>query len=142
MFVLDEGSVFDAPLDAVWSFVGSGDEHSRAHRHRAWQRELGEGNSGTYSWEQEFGGSTARFTMHWVSYHPLGVAYDVREGPFAGSRFFLYYIPRGPKTAVTVAGTFTSESIPEERLEEEVRRFFSVEFDQDHAAIRARVGRP
>ncbi|MGP8077267.1 MAG: hypothetical protein ACLQD8_09340 [Thermoplasmata archaeon] len=135
VFVRDEGSVFDAPLEEVWKFVGSGDEHSRAHRHRGWRRERGEGNSGTYSWEQEFLGAPARFTMHWISYHPLGVAYDVLEGPFAGSRFFLYYVPQGQKTGVTVVGEFASPTLPESRLKDEVLRFFSVEFDQDSAAL-------
>ncbi|HTP53853.1 MAG TPA: hypothetical protein VML94_02675 [Thermoplasmata archaeon] len=139
VFVRDEGSVIDASLDAVWEFIGSGDAHSHAHRHQAWRRERGEGNSGTYSWEQEFSGGRARFAMHWVSYHPLGVAYEVIEGPFAGSRFFLYYTPMGARTGVTVVGEFVSPSIPEARLESEVLRFFAVEFDQDHAAIRARV---
>ncbi|MFY9716911.1 MAG: hypothetical protein WAK40_03120 [Thermoplasmata archaeon] len=139
VFVRDEGSVIDAPLDVVWEFVGSGDAHSEAHRHRAWRRERGEGNSGTYSWEQEFAGGVARFTMHWVSYHPLGVAYDVLEGPFTGSRFFLYYTPLGARTGVSVVGEFLSPSIPAVRLESEVLRFFAVEFNQDHAAIVERV---
>jgi hypothetical protein len=138
VFVLDEGSVFDAPLDVVWDFVGLGDEHSHAHHHRAWRRQRGEGNSGTYSWEQEFAGQPTRFTMHWVSYHPLGVAYGVLEGPFAGSHFFLYYTPHGKTTGVTVVGEFASPTIPEARLESEVLRFFSIEFEQDHEAIRKR----
>jgi hypothetical protein len=139
VFVRDEGSVLDAPLDVVWEFVGSGDPHSHAHHHRSWRRDRGEGNSGTYSWEQEFSGRATRFTMHWVSYHPLGVAYDVPEGPFAGSRFFLYYTPMGARTGVTVVGEFVSPSIPDALLETEVLRFFAIEFDQDHAAILARV---
>jgi hypothetical protein len=138
VFVRDDGSEFDAPLDEVWEFVGSGDEHSHAHHHQDWRRERGEGNSGTYSWEQEFAGRPMRFTMHWVSYHPLGVAYDVPEGPFAGSRFFLYYVPRGPRTGVSVVGEFLSSTIPADRLEAEVLRFFAVEFDQDQAALRGR----
>lgn len=137
-FVRDEGSLFPAGLEDVWAFVGSGDEHSRAHRHRAWRRERGSENSGTYSWEQEFEGAPARFTMHWVAHHPLGVAYDVLEGPFAGSQFFIYYEPRGDATAVGVVGRFVSASIPDERLEESVLRFFAVEYSQDHAAIAAR----
>ena len=35
VFVRDEGSVFEAPIDVVWEFVGSGDAHSIAHRHSA-----------------------------------------------------------------------------------------------------------
>lgn len=136
MFLRDEGSVFEAPSELVWEFVGSGDTHSGAHGHRANRRERGPGNSGTYSWEQEFDGGRARFTMHWVSYHPLGIAYEVLEGPFAGSRFFLYYVPQGARTAVGIVGDFRSPTIAAERLEALVRRFFEIEFEQDHAAIR------
>ena len=137
VFVRDEGSVFEAPIDVVWEFVGSGDAHSIAHRHSAWRREVGPENSGTYSWEQAFDGQPTRFTMHWVSFHPVGVAYEVREGPFAGSRFFLYYIPRGNRTEVGVVGEFVSPTLPEAEIEAAVRRFFDFEFEQDHAAIRA-----
>lgn len=140
VLIRDEGSEFDLPLADVWEFVGSGDPHSRAHQHRAWRRERGEGNSGTYSWEQDFGGESSRFTMHWVSYHPLGVAYSVLEGPFAGSQFFLFYVPNGRSTGVSVVGDFTSPTIPEDRLEAEVRHFFAVEFEQDSAAMRERRG--
>ncbi len=135
VFVRDAGSVFDAPLDVVWAFVGSGDAHSRAHGHAEWSRELVPGNAGTYRWTQPWDGAPTRFSMHWVSYHPLGVAYSVLEGPFAGSRFFLYYTPRGRQTEVAVVGEFVSPTIPADRIESDVLRFFEVEFDQDRAAI-------
>ena len=143
IFLRDEGSVFEATIDEVWAFVGSGDDHSRAHGHRDWRREQGPGNSGTYSWEQPFEGRNERFTMRWVSFHPLGVGYHVLEGPFAGSEFFLYYEPRGARTAVTIVGEFASPTIPDDRLAAAVLGFFEVEFDQDHAAIRrAGTGEP
>jgi hypothetical protein len=135
VFVRDEGSVFDVPLDEVWRFVGSGDHHSDAHRHRTTTRErLGE-QAGQYSWEQEFDGEAVRFTMRWTSFHPLGVAYDVLEGPFAGSRFFLYYTPTGTRTAVGVIGEFVSPTLAEDQIAAAVDRFFSKEFEQDHAAM-------
>ena len=144
VFVRDEGSEFEAPIEVVWEFVGSGDPHSIAHRHTAWRREVGTGNSGTYSWEQPFDGRATRFTMRWVSFHPAGVAYEVLEGPFSGSKFFLYYVPRGDRTEVGVVGEFVSPSLPEGEIEAAVRGFFDVEFEQDRAAIRAlrSSGRP
>jgi ligand-binding SRPBCC domain-containing protein len=51
VFVRDEGSVYDAPLEVVWDFFGSGQEHSDAHRHREVQRERLSAESGRYSWE-------------------------------------------------------------------------------------------
>jgi hypothetical protein len=133
----DEGSVFDAPVGEVWEFVGSRDHHSAAHRHRSVRREAEQGSSGTYSWEQEFEGDATRFTMRWTSFHPLGIAYEVLEGPFTGSKFFLYYVPEGERTRVDLVGTFTSPTIPDDRLGPSVRRFFAIEFDQDQAGLAA-----
>jgi hypothetical protein len=140
VFVRDEGSVFEAPIAAVWRFVGSGNHHSEAHRHRKVRRRQLPGNAGRYSWEQDFLGRPERFTMSWVSYHPVGVAYRVLAGPFAGSRFFLYYLPRGRRTGVAVVGDFVSPTIPDAEIPAAVDRFFSLEFEQDRTAIEADVG--
>ena len=135
IFLRDDG-VFDAPLDEIWRFFGSGGEHERAHGHRGVRRKtLGE-NSGEYSWEQMFDGRSVRFTMRWTAHVPLGLAYEVVEGPFAGSRFFLIYRPDGMRTEVSVLGAFISPSIPSSQLEAAVLRFFGTEFDQDSEALR------
>jgi len=141
MFLRDEGGIFDAPLEAVWEFVGSGDGHSSAHDHKDVRRQLDGDTVGTYSWVQPFRGQKERFTMRWRSYHPLGIAYEVLEGPFEGSRFFLIYEPRGERTGVTVVGEFVSPTISVAELRSAVDGFFSVEFEQDSAALRARKGR-
>jgi hypothetical protein len=136
VFLLDEGDVFDVPIDAVWEFVSSGDHHSKAHAHRDWGRQPLRENSGEYSWEQPFDGAPTRFTMRWTSFYPLGVAYEVLEGPFTGSKFFLYYRAQGSKTAVTVVGEFVSPTLADSAIPSAVGRFFSKEFEQDHAAMR------
>lgn len=137
VFVLDTGSLFDAPLDTVWQFVSSGGNHSEAHRHRAPDRRPGPGNSGEYSWEQDFDGRSVRFTMRWTVFPPVGIAYEVLEGPFTGSRFFLYYIPRGARTEVVIAGEFVSPTLAQDEIEPAIGRFFATEFDQDRTAIEA-----
>ncbi len=141
VFVRDEGSVFDAPRAVVWDFFGSGKEHSDAHRHRDVQRQMVAENVGRYAWTQDFRGTPKRFVMRWTSFAPVGLGYEVLEGPFAGSRFFLYYEPRGEKTGVAVVGEFTSSTIPEPEIASAVEAFFSTEFEQDSAAIRERMQR-
>lgn len=131
----DEGSVFLAPLELVWQFVGSGDRHSEAHGHSNTRRKLLSGNSGEYSWEQPFFGIARRFTMRWNSFYPIGLAYEVLEGPFAGSTFFLFYTPQEGRTGVTVVGEFVSPTLPTAEIPAAVDRFFATEFAQDHAAI-------
>ncbi len=142
VFYRDEGSVFEAPLEAVWEFVGSGDTHSGAHRHRKSERKRLDERSGQYSWEQEFDGAPTRFSMRWTVFPPLGIGYDVLEGPFRGSSFFLYYVPLGPaRTGVNVVGEFTAPDLPDAEIPAAVDRFFSLEYDQDHAGIREFVRR-
>ncbi len=135
VFVRDSDSRFAASLDTVWEFLSSGTLHSEAHGHRSSQRTRLSDRSGEYSWEQTFEGAPVRFTMRWTSYPPLGLAYDVTEGPFAGSRFFLLYEPHGATTLVEVVGEFVSPTVRPDELEAAVRRFFSLEFDQDSAAL-------
>jgi len=135
VFVRDDGSVYNAPLEEVWRFLSTEDAHSQAHGHRNFARKSLPGNSGEYSWEQEFEGATARFTMRWTSFPHFGIAYEVLEGPFVGSKFFSYYRPRGNRTRVTVVGDFVSATVPANRLETSVLAFFAREFEQDSAAI-------
>ena len=137
VFVRDEGSHFDAPLDTVWRFLSEPSAHSEAHRHRATRRRSLAENSGEYSWVQDFDGAPTRFTMRWTAFPPVGVAYRVLEGPFTGSTFFLFYVPHGPRTEVVVAGEFVSPTLEERNVRSAVDRFFSVEFEQDGAAIAA-----
>jgi len=135
VFVRDEGSVYNAPLDQVWRFLSLGALHTEAHHHRDVERKSLPGNAGEYAWEQDFDGKPARFAMRWTSFPPFGIAYDVLEGPFAGSKFFVYYRPRGNKTRVTIVGDFVSSTIAPERLEAVVLGFFALEFEQDSTAI-------
>jgi hypothetical protein len=135
VFLRDEGSIYDATLDEIWTFVSSGDHHSSAHGHAHAERTPISSAVGEYAWEQPWEGAPTRFKMRWTSFHPLGVAYQVLEGPFAGSHFFLYYEPLGPRTGVAVVGEFVAPTIEPDRIDAAVRRFFALEFDQDAAAI-------
>jgi hypothetical protein len=137
VFVRDEGSVFNASLEDVWRFLSSEAPHSEAHQHRKAERKSLSENAGQYSWEQDFQGKPERFTMRWTSFPMFGIAYEVLEGPFVGSKYFAYYRPRGPKTRVTIVGDFASPTIPAARLEAAVLGFFALEFEQDSAAIAA-----
>ncbi|MCI4345598.1 MAG: hypothetical protein L3K07_02425 [Thermoplasmata archaeon] len=138
VFLVDKGGVFDAPVEEVWGYLASGEEHSQAHHHEAVRRVRHSPSSLTYSWEQRFDGEPTRFAMRSTAYAPVGIAYEVLEGPFTGSSFFLYYTPKGDRTSVTVAGEFLSPTIPPSHLAAAVERFFALEFEQDGAAIRSR----
>jgi len=131
----DEGGEFPGPLEAVWAFVGSGDTHSGAHHLANVERERLSERQGQYSWTQRFRGAPTRFGMRWSSFYPLGLAYEVLEGPFLGSVFFLFYEAKGPRTAVSIAGDFRSPSLPERDLLSAVKEFFDQEFEDDTAGL-------
>ncbi|MGA8710546.1 MAG: hypothetical protein WB786_04870 [Thermoplasmata archaeon] len=137
VFVRDEGSVYNAPVDEVWRFLSTDAAHSEAHRHRKVERKTLPGNAGEYTWEQDFEGKPEQFIMRWTSFPPFGIAYDVLGGPFTGSKFFVYYRPRGDKTRVTIVGDFVSPTLSATRIEASVLGFFALEFEQDSAAITA-----
>ena len=141
VFWRDEGSVFEAPLDQVWEFLDDPEGHTRAHEHTEVSRERTGPETGTYSWRQPFEGVPTRFTMRWRSFHPLGIAYDVVEGPFDGSRFFLYYLPLGSRTGIAIVGEFRSPTLGAAELPAALDRFFAKEFDQDRQRIESRTRR-
>jgi hypothetical protein len=135
VFIRDEGSYFDAPLEDIWKFLGSGNSHSEAHNHRRVRRQSLGKDSGIYSWEQDFRGKLERFSMKWRSYYPLGVGYEVLKGPFEGSKFFLIYTPDGARTGITIIGHFVSPEIPQKCIKDYVTSFFDLEFEQDTEAL-------
>ena len=70
-------------------------------------------------------------------FYPVGVAFEMIEGPFAGSTYFIYYVPRpNKKTTVVLVGEFRSASIDptvgdEERLRSMVLSTFEKVFHED-----------
>jgi hypothetical protein len=135
VFYVDEGSAFDGTLEEIWEYLDSPPSHTEAHRHRDVQRERLDDHTGRYTWVQDFQGKAVVFRMHWTSFPPVGVAYKVLLGPFAGSVFFLIYTPRGKRTDVSVHGEFVSPDLPQARLLAAVDEFFTQEFEQDNAAL-------
>jgi hypothetical protein len=72
------------------------------------------------------------------SYYPLGIAFEILEGPFADSKYFVYYIPlNNNKTRITVVGIFKSSILPEEQLKPIVLGFLEKAFSEDFAYLNA-----
>jgi hypothetical protein len=139
VFIFDDSGVFDAPLEAVWKYFNSGVDHRLAHRHRKSRLEEQSETSFVASWEQDYEGRPVVFKMHGIAFPPLGLAYEVLDGPFDGSKFFFYYTPLGDRTRVTLVGEFASSSIPLRELESKVIDFFATEFEQDAEGLRRRL---
>lgn len=72
-----------------------------------------------YSWEQvdDANGQNIRMKIRGTMYYPLGIAFEILEGLFADSKYFIYYIPiDNNKTGVTVVRDFKSNMISEDEI--------------------------
>jgi hypothetical protein len=121
VFIEDSGSVFDAQLDMVWKL---GEAHikegNRIHPNtRNNNTEILNETTFINSWEQvdDAKGQNIRMKIRGTMYYPLGIAFEILEGPFVDSKYFVYYIPiDNNKTGVTVVGDFKSNIIPEDKI--------------------------
>ena len=133
VYLIDEGSVFDAPIEKIWRYLSS-----EAHNHpsfRSVHREAS-GNTVTITSERTFMGKTVTVKIKHTLYPPVGYVSEHLEGPMAGSRSFLYYIPKGDKTAVTIVGDFIIGGLDEETTRDTVLAQMQTTFDEDNANLK------
>ena len=140
-FIQDSGSVFEAPLEMVWKLaedhVEQGNKiHPNTRNNKA---EIIDETSFINSWEQDDENSqTIRMKVKGTTYYPLGIAFEILEGPFADSKYFVYYFlldNDNSKTGVTVVGDFKSNVIPEEQIKLTVLSFLEKVFSEDVAYL-------
>ena len=99
-------------------------------------------NSFTNSWDEEINGQSTFIKAKGTVFYPLGIAFEVIEGPFAGSTYFIHYIPRADNiTNVVVAWEFISKSInptvgDDEKLRSIVLSAFEKVFEEDVAHLK------
>jgi hypothetical protein len=136
VFILDEGSVFDAPVDKIWRFMQTPGEH---HKHGSMtnvRREM-DGNSALLSFDAEGpGGAKTLVRIKSTPLLPVGRMMEYIEGPLAGSRAFSYYVPMGDKTGVTIVGEYVSRSIPENQLKSTVMAQLEKSFNEDNENLK------
>ena len=131
--LLDEGSVFDASVSKIWKYMASGD-----HAHPSFKnvgREVN-GNVVTITAERIILGKPVKVKIKNTLYPPLGYVSEHLEGPTAGSRSFVYYIPKGDKTGVTVVGDFTISGLDEKATIDAVMGQLQITFDEDNANLK------
>ena len=119
VYILDEGSVFDAPVDRTWKYLSSQD-----HQHQSIKtlsREMS-GNSVVLTSERNVLGKTVMVKVRNTLYPPFGMVQEHLEGPMQGSKAFLYYIPKGDKTGVTIVGEYVMSGVSEQDIRDAVGR--------------------
>lgn len=134
----DSGSFFEAPIDKIWKLAEAhGMELTKIHPDmKNVKGEMLSENCNVFSYESDMNGQTIRSKIKITTYYPLGMAFEMLEGPLAGSKFFNYYIPSGNRTGVTVVGEFKSPSMNDEMIKQVVKSFFDHGFDEDVAYLK------
>ncbi|MCI4366337.1 MAG: hypothetical protein L3K08_01150 [Thermoplasmata archaeon] len=133
----DLGSHFDAPLDTVWKFIDSPEDHGTSHANRRNIQGAPDPEGGMkVSWEQNVQGNWVKVVNRVSTFPPVAMMVHSLEGPLAGSKFIFYYSPDGPKTGVNVVGDFHSKMIPPAQLESMVLASLEEAYNEDNAALR------
>ena len=134
----DSGSFFDAPIDKIWKLSEAhGMELTKIHpAMKNVKGEMLSDNSKVFSYESDMNGQTIKSKIKITTYYPLGMAFEMLEGPLAGSKFFNYYIPSGNRTGVTVVGEFKSPNMNDDMIRQVVKSFFDQGFDEDVAYLK------
>ena len=135
VYVLDEGSEFDAPLDRIWKYLMSDEEHD----HKAIKtisREMQGDNVVVITNEVNMGGVPVRNKLKFTFHAPFGIVQEYLEGPMAGSHAFQYYIPKGNKTGTVVVGDFIGKGMDDDSVKRAALQVLEIAFNEDNENLR------
>lgn len=138
VYLKDEGSEFDAPIDVVWKYIFGGGAHDSAHKTtRNPKFKKVSDITIEYASDRYLRGKWAPDRMRISMFPPVSVVTEWLEGVLAGSTLSYVYTPDGDKTRIDVYGEFTSKSLPVNEVEAAAREFLDAEFEADAPAIKA-----
>jgi hypothetical protein len=138
VFVRDEGSTFDAPIEIVWRYILDGEDHDAAHKTtRNPKFETVSDVTMIYASDRYLRGRWAADKMRISMFRPVSVVTEWLEGVLAGSKIVYVYSPQGGKTRIDVYGEFASTTLPANEIEVAAHEFLDTEFEADAPAIRA-----
>ncbi|TLX97912.1 MAG: hypothetical protein E6K90_10000 [Thaumarchaeota archaeon] len=136
VYIVDEGSEFDAPIDKVWKLAQSEAYHK--HSFQKNQSVKMEGEAALLSFDTPTpDGRTIHQTIKITQVPPVGEILEYVEGDFAGTKAFNYYTPKGKKTGVTVVGEWVSKSIPADQLKKMVMKNLETAFNEDQQNLKS-----
>lgn len=130
VFVQDEG-VFDAPIDRIWKYLQSPQDHQHSSIPTS---EVLEQKGNTVKLRQTIvtpaGKEEAiqQLTMD----PPFGFRVETLEGSQKGSKNLHTYVPMGNKTKVIVAGDFHVKGLDEIGTRKAVLDYFANVFEEDN----------
>lgn len=133
VYFWDRGSVYDAPVDALWDFILTDRTfHPKAHRNSLrnmkW-KDISE-ITGEGSCEVVRGGKWTKMRFRATNIRPFVRINEEFAGRYAGLKMILLYTPKGKQTAVDVF------VLSPKRVAEEIRKTLARAFDEDVPALR------
>lgn len=138
VYLKDEGSEFEAPIDFVWKYIFGGEGHDSAHKTtRNPKFKKISDITIEYSSDRYLRGKWAPDRMRISMFPPISVVTEWLEGVLAGSTLTYVYSPNGDKTRIDVYGEFTSKTLSPDAVEAAAREFLDTEFEADAPAIKA-----
>ena len=140
VFIKDEGSLFDAPIDVVWEYIFGGEGHDASHKttRGAKMKALVESPFVLrYAAERKYGTRWVPETMRITFFPPVATVQELLNGPMAGSKWTYVYSPQGRRTRIDVHGEFRSRKFSERKLRQVATHFLENEFREDAPPVRA-----
>ncbi len=131
VFLRDEGSEFDAPLERVWALFGSKENHRHASMQGLRATPADGPNAHFLEWTAVARGVAVPIKARITLYPPLGFVMEYLEGPLTGSREFEYYVPHGERTGIVVVGEYRSSVLSEELLRSVMEEALGAAFEED-----------
>lgn len=136
VYILDEGSEFDATLDGIWEYMNSDTEHDHKSIKMIGMEPAGE-NSFVMTNEVTMPNMpTVRNKIKFTMYAPFGFVEEYLEGPMTGTKSFQYYIPKGKKTGVTVVGNFVVAGMDDDMTKRIAMSILDTLFNEDSENLR------
>jgi hypothetical protein len=136
VYVLDEGGVFDAPLDKIWRYLQTPPDIHNHPSNQNVEMEMQQDGSVHLSFDNEApGGTKFRNKIKMAMMPPVGFTMEYIEGPLTGSKAMQFYNPMGNKTGVTIAGEFVSKMLPENQLKSIVQMNLDKAFNEDNSNL-------
>jgi hypothetical protein len=138
VYILDEGAVFDAPIDRIWEYL-----QSEGHEHKAVKTvnlEMQGENTVLITNEVYLEGvPPLRNKLKVTMYAPFGLVQEYLEGPMSGTKTFQYYTPKGDKTGVTVVGDFVAKGMDDETIRKTALQILELVFNEDNENLKKLV---
>lgn len=135
--IRDEGSEFDAPLEAVWTFLKSPEIHLAAHKgERNHRTERISATTMLSHSEMDVQGQWVPVTNRVTMVPPVATIIEVLSGPLAGTKLVHVYTPAGDKTRIDVYGELTLPGLTDEAVSNMADQVLGAVFDVDNEALR------